>query len=73
MTNNKKPTPQFIQLTSAQKGTPFRINTSEISVYTKPEGAEFTSLFMIGDSGPKLQVKETPDEIDKMLGINFMD
>jgi hypothetical protein len=73
MTNNKKPTPQFIHLTSAQKGTPFRINTSEISVYTKPEGAEFTSLFMIGDSGPKLQVKETPDEIDKMLGINFMD
>ena len=73
MTNNKKPTPQFIHLTSAQKGTPFRINTSEISVYTKPEGAEFTSLFMIGDSGPKLQVKETPDEIDKMFGINFMD
>lgn len=73
MANNKKSTPQFIHLTSAQKGTPFRINTSEISVYTKPEGAEFTSLFMIGDSGPKLQVKETPDEIDKMIGINFMD
>lgn len=73
MTNNKKQTPQFIHLTSAQKGTPFRINTSEISVYTKPDGAEFTSLFMIGDSGPKLQVKETPDEIDRMLGINFMD
>ena len=73
MANNKKPTPQFIHLTSAQKGTPFRINTSEISVYTKPEGADFTSLFMIGDSGPKLQVKETPDEIDRMIGINFMD
>jgi hypothetical protein len=73
MANSKKQPPQFIHLTSAQKGTPFRINTSEISVYTKPEGAEFTSLFMIGDSGPKLQVKETPDEIDRMLGINFMD
>lgn len=73
MANNKKQTPQFIHLTSAQKGTPFRINTSEIGVYAKPEGSEFTSLFMTGDSGTKFQAKETPDEIDKMLGINFMD
>lgn len=73
MANNKKPTPQFIQLTSAEKGTPFRINTSEIGMYVKPEWSDHTTLFMTGENGTKVQVKETPDEIDKMLGINFMD
>jgi hypothetical protein len=73
MANNKKPTPQFIQLTSAEKGTRFRINTSEIGMYVKPEWSDRTTVFMTGDSGTKFQVKETPDEIDKMLGINFMD
>lgn len=62
---------KFITLTSAQNGTKFRINTSEIGVYAKPDGASSTSMFMTGDSGTKFQVKETPDEIDKMLGIDF--
>lgn len=66
--NNKQN--QIIQLTSAN-GTKFRINSSEIGVYCKPEGNQYTSMFMTGDNGTKFQVKETPDEIDKMLGINF--
>lgn len=69
MAQNKQP--QFIHLTSAQNGTKFRINTNEIGVYAKPEGADFTSMFMTGDNATKFKVKETPDEIDKMLGINF--
>ena len=68
MKNNNQP--KFIHLTSTN-GTQFRINSSEIGVYVKPEGSENTSLFMTGENGTKVMVKETPDEIDKMLGINF--
>lgn len=66
-----KQKPQFISLTSAQKGTKFRINTSEIGVYAKPEGSNYTSIFMTGDNSTPLKVVESPDEIDKMMGINF--
>ncbi len=64
--NNNK----FIHLTSTN-GTRFRINSSEIGMYVKPEWSDHTTLFMTGENGTKVQVKETPDEIDKMLGINF--
>ena len=66
MKNNNK----FIHLTSTN-GTRFRINSSEIGMYVKPEWSDHTTLFMTGENGTKVQVKETPDEIDKMLGINF--
>lgn len=68
---NKTQKPQFINLTSAKNGTKFRINTSEIGVYAKPSDSAFTAVFMTGDNSRALQVEETPDEIDKMLGINF--
>lgn len=68
MKNNNQA--KFIHLTSTN-GTRFRINSSEIGMYVKPEWSDHTTLFMTGENGTKVQVKETPDEIDKMLGINF--
>ena len=54
----------FITLTRRSTGALIRINKLAISAYFAD--GEFTTLFMVGGGG--LEVLETPEQIDKLIG-----
>ena len=54
----------FITLTRRSTKVLIRINTLAISAYFAD--GDFTTLFMVGGGG--LEVLETPEQIDKLIG-----